>query len=134
MCVCGFRGWLGWLVGLVTCWRRADQVIALQKGSGLMSGNSEVFSDLWAAVVSLLVRVSVNIDNNVVSRLRDQIFATGLSAALISLALCLFILVHYCRSYRRQVHSQSCRACRPCRVPRVLCVVRACCVPCVSCH
>lgn len=80
------------------------QVIALQKGGGLMSGNSEVFADLWAAVVSLLVRVSVNIDNNVVSRLRDQIFATGLSAALISLALCLFILVHYCRSYRRQVH------------------------------
>lgn len=79
------------------------EVIALQKGGGLMSGNSEVFADLWAAVVSLLVRVSVNIDNNVVSRLRDQIFATGLSAALISLALCLFILVHYCRSYRRQI-------------------------------
>jgi uncharacterized membrane protein len=107
-----------------------DQVIALQKGGGLMSGNSEVFADLWAAVVSLLVRVSVNIDNNVVSRLRDQIFATGLSAALISLALCLFILVHYCRSYRRQVlvSGVSC-VCRVC----VVCVMCVSCVSCVSC-
>jgi hypothetical protein len=62
-----------------------------------------MFSDLWASLVSLLVRVSVNIDNNLIGRLREQIFYTGLVAALISGAICLLILIHYCRTYRREV-------------------------------